>query len=653
MEKDCRPDPDQLLKRLTHEEKVACSNRGHLKIILGAAAGVGKTYQMLEEAQQLKKSGVDVVVALVETHGRPETEVLLEGLEVIPRTRLNRGGLEIEEMDLDGVLVRHPAIALVDELAHANAPDLRHARRYQDVEELLDAGISVYTTLNVQHIESLNDIIFQITGVRVRETLPDRIIELADEIEVVDLTPEDLLQRFKDGKVYVPTQAEQAMQRFFRKGNLLGLREIALRYAARMVDEDMRTYMEGHGILGPWPAGSRLLVCINASTFSERLIRIGQRMAADQDAEWFAVYVESPQDVSSAETARDQLAHSLTLARELGAKVQVLSAQNIAEEVIAFSREHNITVIVVGLPRRRLWNRWWKGSVVNEIIKRSGLIHVLVIGSAKADQAEQAEHEAALPASDMNWRHLSGNLLIVAATVAFCWPLQSWLGLINIAMILLLPVIYSGMTWGRRSGLTTSLLAVAALDFFFVPPNMTLAVDDLRYLPVFIVFVIVGIITSFLADLVRWQGESARQRERFVSALYSFSHNLMAAGNGQELLSCAAREIAQAFECEVMILLPDETGRLKERAKIGEHLIFDERKLGVATWVLRHGQEAGHGTQTLSSATLFYLPLKTKEVTIGVLGVGLGKEEQLLQPEQKRLLEAFTNVLALALDRRK
>jgi two-component system sensor histidine kinase KdpD len=652
MEKDCRPDPDQLLKRLTHEEKVASSNRGHLKIILGAAAGVGKTYQMLEEAQQLKKSGVDVVVALVETHGRHETEVLLDGLEVIARCRLNRGGLEIEDMDLDGVLVRRPAIALVDELAHANAPHLRHARRYQDVEELLDAGISVYTTLNVQHIESLNDIIFQITGVRVRETLPDRIIELADEIEVVDLTPEDLLQRFKDGKVYVPSQAEQAMQRFFRKGNLLGLREIALRYAARMVDEDMRTYMEGHGILGPWPAGSRLLVCINASTFSERLIRIGQRMAADQDAEWFAVYEESPEDVSSSETARDQLARNLTLARELGAKVQVLSARNIAEEVIAFSREHNITAIIVGLPRRRLWNRWWRGSVVNGIIKRSGLIHVLVIGSAQVDQAEQAEPEAASLTSDMNWRHLSGNVLIVAATVAFCWPLQSWLSLINIAMILLLPVIYSGMTWGRRSGLITSLLAVAALDFFFVPPSMTLAVDDLRYLPVFIVFVIVGIITSFLADLVRWQGESARQRERFVSALYSFSRNLMAAGNGQELLNSAAREIAQAFECEVMILLPDETGRLKEQAKMGEHLILDERKLGVATWVFRHGLEAGHGTQTLSSATLSYLPLKTKEVTIGVLGVGLGKVEQLLQPEKKRLLEAFTNILALALDRR-
>ncbi len=645
MEKDCRPDPDQLLQRLSDDERVASSSRGHLKIILGAAAGVGKTYQMLEEAQQLKKSCVDVVVALVETHGRPETAVLLEGLEVTARSRLDRGGLEMDEMDLDGVLARHPAIALVDELAHTNAPDLRHAKRYQDVEELLDAGISVYTTLNVQHIESLNDIIFQITGVRVRETLPDRILELADEIEVVDLTPEDLLQRFKDGKVYVPSQAEQAVQRFFRKGNLLGLREIALRYAARMVDEDMRTYMEGHGILGPWPAGSRLLVCINANTFSERLIRIGQRMAADQDAEWFAVYVESPDETPA---SRDQLARNLTLARELGAKVQVLSAQNIAEEVIAFSRERNITVIVVGLPRRRLWNRWWRGSVVNEIIKRSGQIHVLVIGGAQADPAK---HEAASLAGDMNWRQLSGSLLIVAATVAFCWPLQSQLGLINIAMILLLPVIYSGMTWGKRSGLITSLLAVASLDFFFVPPSMTLAVEDLRYLPVFIVFIIVGIITSFLADLVRWQGESARQRERFVSALYSFSRNLMAAGNGEELLSCAAREIAQAFECEVMILLPDETGRLKERAKMGEHLIFDERKLGVATWVLRHGQEAGHGTETLSSATLFYLPLKTKEVTIGVLGVGLGKAEQLLLPEQKRLLEAFTNILALALDR--
>lgn len=644
---DCRPDPDRLLQRLSNEEKLS-SSRGHLKVFLGAAAGVGKTYRMLEEAQQLKNTCTDVVVGVVETHGRPETAVLLEGLEVIPCCLLDRGDLKIEEMDLDAVLARHPAIALVDELAHTNAPGMRHAKRYQDVEELLDAGISVYTTLNVQHIESLNDIVYQITGIRVRETLPDRIIELADEIEVVDLTPDDLLQRFRVGKVYVPAQAEQAMQRFFRKGNLLGLREMALRYTARMVDDDMRSYMERHGILGPWPAGSRLLVCINASTLSERLIRIGQRMAADQDAEWFAVHVQSPEDTTSTDPSRDQLARNLTLARELGANVQVLSAQNIADEILSFSKEHNITVIVAGLPGSRQWSKWWRRSVVNEILKHSGPIHVLVIGGSEADTRKT---EASSLAGDADRRQLFLSMAVVAATVTFCWLLQNQLGLINIAMIMLLPVIYSGMTWGRGSGLIASLLAVASLDFFFVPPRMTLAVDDLRYLPVFMVFVILGIAASFLADQVRWQGESARQRERFVSALYSFSRRLMASANAEELLESAAREIADVFKCDVMILLPDESGRLRERAAAGEHMILDERKLGVASWVFKHGQEAGHGTETLSSATLFYLPVRVKEVNVGVLGVGLDETEPLLLPEQKRLLQAFANILALALAR--
>ncbi len=644
---DCRPDPDRLLERLQEEELVS-SSRGHLKIFLGAAAGVGKTYRMLEEAQQLKNNCIDVVVGVVETHGRPETALLLEGLEVLPRSRLDRGDLVTEEMDLDAILARRPSIALVDELAHANAPGMRHAKRYQDVDELLDAGINVYTTLNVQHIESLNDIVYQITGVQVRETLPDRIIEIADEVEVVDLTPEDLLQRFREGKVYVPAQAEQAMQRFFRKGNLLGLREMALRYAARMVDDDMRTYMEKHGILGPWPAGSRLLVSINASALSERLIRIGQRMAADQDAEWFAVHVQSPEDTISTDSSRDQLAHNLTLARELGANVQVLSGQNIADEILSFSKKNNITAIVAGLPSRRQWSRLWRGSVVNEILKHSGPIHVLVIGGSEADARTP---EAFSLSGNADRRQIFLSLLVVSATVAFCWLLQDHLGLINIAMILLLPVIYSGMTWGRRSGLIASLLSVASLDFFFVPPRMTLAVDDLRYLPVFLVFVILGIATSFLADQVRWQGESARQRERFVSALYSFSRRLMASANAEELLQSAAKEIADVFKCDVMILLPDENGRLRERAVVGEHMILDERKLGVASWVFKHGQEAGHGTETLSSATLFYLPVRIKEASVGVLGVGLDETEPLLMPEQKRLLQAFSNILALALAR--
>lgn len=649
MNRECRPNPNELLRRI--QEKEIQRTRGMLKVFLGYAAGVGKTYHMLEAAQSLREACIDVVVALAETHGRPETDALLAGLEIIPRRNVPHGGIVLEEMDLDAVLARHPAVALVDELAHTNTPGSRHDKRYQDVEELLEAGISVYTTLNIQHIESLNDVVYQITGVRVAETLPDKILELADEIEVVDLPPEDLLQRLKEGKVYVPPKAEQAMRRFFRKGNLLGLRELALRFAARKVGEDVRSYMETHGILGPWPVGSRLLVAISTSPLSERLIRIGQRMAADLDAEWFAVYVESPQERPSAEAVWDQLARNLRLAGELGAKVQVLSGRNIAEKIISFAREHNVTFIVVGLPRRSLWNRFLRGSVVNEVINRSGQIHVLVIGGTEAEQKRQEAPVPTAAAEGSDWRSFYGSLLSVAATAGFCWIFQYWLGLINIAMIMLLPVVYSGMTWGRRVGLVASLMAVTALDFFFVPPQLTFAVADLLYLPMFFVFVVVGIAISFLTDLIRWQGESAHQRERFVSALYAFSRDLMAAEGREELLRYAAKEISDAFQCEVAILLPDETGQLKVQAQIGEHIIFDERMLGVATWVFEHGQPAGRGTETLSSASLFYLPLQAKEATVGVMGVSLGKPDRLLSSEQRRLLESFASIIALALAR--
>ena len=658
MTEKCQPDPDLLLRRAQHieqEEQEASSSRGHLKIFLGAAAGVGKTYQMLEEAQSLKRACFDVVVAIAETHGRLDTEALLNGLEIIPRRHIDRGGIVIDEMDLDAVLARHPAIALVDEMAHTNAEGSRHAKRYQDVEELLDAGISVYTTLNIQHIESLNDIVYQITGVRVSETLPDKVLELADEIEVVDLPPEELIQRFKEGKVYVPAQAELAMRRFFRKGNLLGLRELALRYAAHKVDEDMRSYMEMQGILGPWPAGSTLMVCINTSPLSERLVRIGQRMAADLDAEWFVVYVESSQERPQTEAARDQLTSSMMLAEELGAKVEVLSGHKISDEIISFAREHNVTLIIAGLPRKSFWNRWFRGSVVNEVISRSGQIHVLVIGGTDADQ--KIETPIVSPVSEekekgeKNLKPFYGGLLSLAVTVCFCWIFLDYLGLINVAMILLLPVVYSAMTWGRSSGLVTSLVAVIALDFFFVPPSLAITLEDLRYLPVFLVFIVVGMVTSVLADKVRWQGENAHERERFVSSLYEFSRDLMAVEGLEELLRYATKEIAKAFQCEVLILLPNESGQLIPRAQMGETLIFDERKLGVATWVFLHGKPAGCGTETLSSASMFYLPLKAEEVPLGVMGVRLRQPGRCLRPEQRRLLEAFASIIALALAR--
>ena len=631
MNKECRPDPDSLLRRLQHEEEEAGRSRGRLKIFLGAAAGVGKTYQMLEEAQSLKKKCVDVVVCIVETHGRTETEALLKELEVIPRRRIDHGGVALEELDLDAVLARHPAIALVDELAHTNVLGSRHAKRYQDVEELLEAGISVYTTMNIQHIESLKDIVHLITGVRVVETVPDRILELADEIEVVDLPPEELLQRFKEGKVYVPAQADQAMRRFFREGNLMGLRELALRYAAKKVDEDLRSYMDEHGILGPWPAGSRILVSISDSPLSERLVRIGQRMAADLDAEWFAVHVESSQEPPPTEAAKDQLERTMKLAEELGAKVQVLNGYKISEEIYSFAGANNITLIIVGLPRRSLWNRLFRGSVVNEIVNHSGRIHVLVIGSTEAEQKLEKKKTAPnVPEGKSNWQAFYGSLTSTVVMTAFLWMLHPWLGLSNTEMLLLLPVVYSSMTWGRRAGLMASLMAVLALDFFFIPPQLAVTFADVRYVPLFLVFIIVGNVTSILTDQVRWQRESARQRERFVSALYSFSRDLMSADNLESLLRYATKEIAEAFECEVMILLPDENRKLQVRAQMGEHLVFDERRLGVATWVFEHGQPAGRGTETLSSATLFYLPLKAKEVTVGVLGVSLGKPDRLL-----------------------
>lgn len=652
MNKECRPDPDSLLRRLQHEEEEAGRSRGRLKIFLGAAAGVGKTYQMLEEAQSLKNKCVDVVVCIVETHGRTETEALLKDLDIIPRLRIDHGGVALEELDLDAVLARHPAVALVDELAHTNVPGSRHAKRYQDVEELLAAGISVYTTMNIQHIESLKDIVHLITGVRVVETVPDRILGLADEIEVVDLPPEELLQRFKEGKVYVPAQADQAMKRFFREGNLMGLRELALRYAAHKVDEDLRTYMDEHGILGPWPAGSRILVSISDSPLSERLVRIGQRMATDLDAEWFAVHVESPQEAPPTEAAKDQLERTMKLAEELGAKVQVLNGYKISEEIYSFAGANNITLIIVGLPRRSLWNRLFRGSVVNEIVNHSGPIHVLVIGSSEADQKiEKGKTAPNSPEGRSNWQAFYGSLASTVVMTAFLWMLHPWLGLSNTEMLLLLPVVYSSMTWGRRAGLMASIMAVLALDFFFIPPQLAVTFADVRYVPLFLVFIIVGNVTSILTDQVRWQRESARQRERFVSALYSFSRDLMSADNLESLLRYATKEIAEAFECEVMILLPDENRKLQVRAQMGEHMVFDERRLGVATWVFEHGQPAGRGTETLSSATLFYLPLKAKEVTVGVLGVSLGKPDRLLLPEQRRLLESFASIIAMALAR--
>jgi two-component system, OmpR family, sensor histidine kinase KdpD len=647
MEQEQRPNPDEILKQIQQEEieKEQGSSRGRFKIFLGYIAGVGKTYRMLQEANSLKSQGVDVVIGVAETHGRTETVALLQGLEIIPKKKIEYKGILLEEMDLDAILERHPKFVLVDELAHTNVSGSRHAKRYQDVEELLYAGIDVYTTLNIQHVESIIDIVHQISYVKVEETVPDRILELADEIELVDLPPEKLLERLKEGKIYIPQKAEHAMQKFFRRGNLLALRELSLKYTAKQVDDEMRSYMERYSIKGPWPVGSRLLVGFSASPTSERLLRIAHRMAVDLDAEWYAVYVESPQQVEISKTASNKLAKNINLAEELGAKVVALSGNVIADEIIDFARQKNINLIVAGLSHRSRLEEFFKGSVLNDLVKKSGSINVLIVGNEGYKKPSFPIHPIS---KTFDYKPYIFSFLSVAILVTIGWFVKQWLEPFNIGMLLLLPVIASSILWGTRVGIYTALIAVGSFDFFLIPPYLTFVVGDIKYLPSFLVFILISVIVSFLSKGIRWQTESTRNRERFLAALYAFSREIMAAKNADDILERSSKNISEAFDSNVVILRSDVAGHLLEVARQGE-LELDEKEKAVATWVYRNAQPAGKNTNTLSSAIWHYLPLKTEDKIIGVLGISPIKTERFLSPEQQRLLESFANIIALFL----
>src|SRR6266850_2830073 len=413
-----RPDPDELLVRVREQE--ARRARGRLKVFFGAAAGVGKTYAMLEAARAQRAAGVDVVAGVVEPHRRAETEDLVEGFEVLPRRRLEYRGTTLEEFDLDGALARHPALLLVDELAHTNAPESRHAKRWQDVLELLDAGIDVYTTLNVQHLESLNDVVAKITGVVVRETVPDSVLEQADEFELIDLPPDELLERFKDGKVYMPDQAQEAIRNFFRKGNLIALRELALRRTAERVDAQMRVYMREHAIDKAWPTAERLLVCISPGPESARLVRAAKRMADRLGAPWVAAYVETPAQLRLPAEARDRVTQSLRLAEQLGAEVVTLPGQKMSEAILRFAHDRNVTKIVVGKPRRQLWTRILIGSIVDALVQGSGDIDIYVI-SAEREQHGAPPAPRARRAIPSDWAPYGWATAVVALATGAAW----------------------------------------------------------------------------------------------------------------------------------------------------------------------------------------------------------------------------------------
>ena len=646
-----RPDPDDLLARIQAQEKQR--ERGHLKIFFGYAAGVGKTYAMLEAAHQRKAEGIDVVVGYVETHQRVETENMLQGLEVIPPKTITYRNINLPEMDIDQVLARKPLLVLVDELAHTNAPGSRHAKRYQDVEELLSAGINVYTTLNIQHLESLNDVVAQITGTKVRETIPDSVIDEVTDIELIDLPTDELLNRLKEGKVYVPEQAERAIEKFFRQGNLTALRELTMRRAAERVDDQMLSYMETRAISGPWQAGERLLVCVSPGSVSERLIRTARRLADELKAEWTAVYIETPQQAGISAEQRDRVDRMLRLAEDLGAKSVSLPGQSVAETITKYARSHNVTKIIIGKSRRSRWEKLLRKSVADELIRQSGPIDVYFVNSLAIDEVK-SEANSTITQSERPWqphrpwrRYLWATALVAVAT-AIGAVVAPYISPTNLVVIYLFCTVLAAIFLGRGPAILASILSVATFDYFFVPPHLTLAVTDSEYILTFFGLLAVSLVISYLTAQVREQAEAAQRREAQTAALYELGHDLTATVGLEAVAKTIITHISQTFSREVAIFLP-EGGQLKLYSA-SPGLVVAENELAVATWTFEHGQLAGRGTDTLPDASMHYQPLKTTRGVIGVLGVKPASPSSYMSPDQRRTLDAFVNQVALAIE---
>jgi two-component system sensor histidine kinase KdpD len=638
-----RADPDALLKRL--EEAEAKTRRAKLKIFFGFAPGVGKTYAMLEAARRLKDEAVDVVVGCVETHGRAETEALVSGLEVLPRRRIEHRGVALAEFDLEAALARRPALLLLDELAHTNAPGCRHAKRWQDVLDLLDAGIDVHTTLNVQHVESLNDVIAQITTVRVRETVPDALLERADEVELIDLSEEELLARLREGKVYVPDQAARALENFFRRGNLLALRELALRRTADLVDVDVRAYREAHGIGATWPASERIVVGVGPSPSSGRLIRAARRMAEGLRAPWTAVSVDTSRPLGPEDASR--LEAHLRLAESLGGEVVRLSGADPAETIRLYATRHNVTRIIVGKPTHSRLRDLVAGSLLERLVRGSGGIDVHIISGEVDDAARREEDEPVRPSE---WPdYLLGAELVTVAT-ALSAIADQYLALPDVVMIYLVAIILAAMRVGRGPSILAAALSVASYDFFFVPPRFTFNVSDTHHILTFAMMFGVGILLSELTRRMRIQERQSRQRESYAVTLYGLARDLGAAGDALAVAETMARRAGDAFGGTVAILQPGPDGALAEIARWGDAPL-DARDLSVARWAHEHGRDAGLGSDTLPGARAACAPLRAGGRGLGVIAYVPKIPGRALEPEQRHLLEALARQGAVALER--
>ncbi|HEV2551958.1 MAG TPA: sensor histidine kinase KdpD [Stellaceae bacterium] len=645
-----RPSPEALLKAAAQE------TRGRLKVFLGAAPGVGKTYEMLATAQAKRGDGIDVVVGIVETHGRKETEALLTGLDAVPRRRIEYKGRFLDEMDLDAILKRRPKLVLVDELAHTNAPGSRHPKRYMDVEELLAAGIDVYTTLNIQHVESLNDVVAKITRIRVRETVPDSVIDRADDVEVVDLTPEDLIQRLKEGKVYVPHQAERAIRHYFAPGNLTALRELALRRTAQRVDEQMVTYMRAHAIPGPWAASERVLVCVNEDPQGAAVVRYARRLADRLRAPWTAIYVETSRSQRLDDKERDRVAEWLRLAERLGGEPVTVPGADIGSGIIDYATENNCTHIVIAKSRRSRWSELLRGSTTYRLIRRAGDISVHVIAEPRA-AAEPAAGgasteavETAAPGETFDPWPYAGSVAFVAAALGVGLVLQHILAVSNIALVFLTAVLASAIAYGLWAALFACLVSVLAYNFFFLPPLYTFTIADPENVVALFFFAVVAVVASNLASRVRAQAVTAQQRAKTTEDLYLFSRKLAGAVSLDDLLWATAYQIALMLKVRVVLLLP-EGESVAVRAGYPPEDELDAADIAAAKWCWENNRPAGRGADTLPGARRLFLPMRTGRGALGVVGLDSDHPGPLLTPDQRRLFDALADQAALAIER--
>lgn len=639
---DDRPDPDKILKQVQTEE----SRRGKLKIFFGAVAGVGKTYSMLEEARHRKKDGVDVVVGVVETHKRSETEALLEGLEVLPRKAILYKNIEIKEFDLEAALKKRPALILVDELAHTNAPGSVHSKRWQDVEELLEAGINVYTTLNVQHCESMNDLVAQITRVIVHETVPDSFLEKADEIELVDIPPEELLKRLKEGKVYLGEQAELAAQNFFRLGNLIALRQLALKYTTRSVDNKLRAYKDIHTISTVWKVGEHFLVCISPNPRATKIIRAAKQIATDLGAQWTVAYVESFATLERV-ADKENINSMLLFAEKMGAQTVTLSGEDIAETIVSYARSKNISKIVMGKPGKPRLRELLFGSFIDKLARKCGEIDLYLISGEIEEELPKVQY---VPMETFSWKGIFLAVAVVGACTIINKLLSPYLALANLIMVFLLGIAWLAFCYGRRVAIVGTLLSVASFDFFFIPPYYTFSVMEHEHVITFGVMLVVGLVIGSLTGKLRRQTIAMRLREQRTQVLYSLSKDLAKSSRPEELFQMLLTHIQDFFKCPAVIFTENQNKKIEILTAVGSGRDLALPEQETAGWSFQHKKPAGRGTETLSGSKGFYVPLVASQEIVGVLGVFPGESKEFLSPDNQHVLDIFIKQTALAVE---